>query len=103
MAAICKQEASDSKVMGIFLCTLLLYFYFVFFFSFLGLTCDGAANFAFAGPNAGTVPFHAILRSLVSLSDSVRARIEFIIARLLGYKWHKWADKPYVSLHLHLT
>lgn len=56
---------------------------------FIGLTCDGAANFAFAGPNAGTVPYHAILRSLVGLSDSVGPSIEFVIARLLSYRCQK--------------
>lgn len=87
MAAICKQEKSESLVMGNFLMYNSFFIIIIFFFfSFLGLTCDGAANFAFAGPNAGTVPYHAILRSLVSLSDSVGARIEFVIARLLGYR-----------------
>jgi len=68
------------------------------------LTCDGAANFAFSGPNASAVPYHAILRSLIGLSDSVGACIEFVIANLLGYSTgDKNEHMNNISLDLHHT
>lgn len=47
------------------------------------LTCNGAADLAPARTDAGAVPYHPVLGSLVSFTDPVRPVIVLIITGLL--------------------
>lgn len=49
------------------------------------LTGDGAADLAPAGADAGAVPDHAVLGSLVGFSHGVVLLVDLIVAPLLGY------------------
>lgn len=67
------------------------------------LTSDGAADFASSGANACAVPNHAILGTLVCLSDSVRPQVYFVVTSLLSCGKHKNTNQtPYTCLD-HMT
>ena len=67
------------------------------------LTGDGAADFAFSGANACAVPDHAILGTVVCLSDSVRPQVNFVVASLFSCREHKKTIKLKLHTHIHQT
>lgn len=67
------------------------------------LTCDGAADFAPTGADAGAVPHHAVFRSLISNANAVRPVVKFVIAGLFSCRRHKQFNRHWTFLTLRTT